>query len=541
MFKVKSKKIFQYLLLSIPPLFYLFIISIFSKVRGPFFLGSNSDPSYAYLFNALSVSQGLPVGHLDHPGTPVQSMGAIVINCINFINHKSDVISEVLMNPEYYLNSIFIVITVINTIMLLTLGIICYRLTKKLWISLIIELTPFFSSTLLASNLSVLPEPLLLFASLILTLSLVILFFTDKYLKLILFLSIISVGLGIASKIIFFPLLFIPLFSLPKIKTKICFILGLIVSFYLFTIPIIIFYLDLYKWIKALLFHSGQHGQGENEIINASTYLINIFDIFKEEPIFSIILFVAIITISFTLILFIKSKLLKNKPNYIQKKQLAIFFSLIVAQIFQLLLVAKHPGPQYIIPALCLSSLTLVITIYFLSKLLPLYSFFKKSQFLALIIYCTLILTIHQIFQINEFYFRLKKNNSEIMDINKIVEEQYSKETIISYYRSSSKFYAMRFGNTFARDAYSAYLTNLYPNIYFWDIWNARFSDWSSRIVSTDEIMQKKGNKKIILQGTSFSKVYPNYPNYKPNLPLKDLLNGKEETIYLVELDKTSF
>ena len=115
MFKI-DKGILRYLPVFIPPFFYLFIIFIFSKIRGPFSLGSNSDPSYAYLFNALSVSQGLPVGHLDHPGTPVQSLGAIVINSINFINHKPDVISEVLKNPEYFLNSIFIVIIIINTI-----------------------------------------------------------------------------------------------------------------------------------------------------------------------------------------------------------------------------------------------------------------------------------------------------------------------------------------------------------------------------------------------------------------------------------------
>lgn len=538
MYKLKINKIiFQYLLLFFPPFLYLLIISILSQVRGPFFLGSNLDPTYAYLFNSLSVSQGLPVGHLDHPGTPIQSLGAIIINFISFLNHKPDVITEVLKQPEYYLNSIFFVLISINTITLLIVGFISFYLTKKLWISLLLELTPFFSSTLLACNLGVLPEPLLLFASLLLTLSLVILFFTDKHLKLILFLSIISIGLGVALKIIFFPLLFIPLFSLPKIKTKICFVLGSIFSFYLFTIPIVPFYSDLYNWIKALLFHSGRHGQGESEIINTSIYFTNILNIFKDEPIFSIILFAAIITFSFSLILFIRSKSPSNKQSNIQKKQLAVFFSLIFAQIFQVLMVAKHPGSQYFIPALCLSSLTLVITIYFLSNILPLYSFFKKSQFLALIIYLSLILIIYQIFQINEFYFNLKKNNSEIIKVNNIIKEKYSNEIVISYFRSSSKFYAMRFGNTFTRDAYTAYLSKIYPDVYFWDIWNARFSDWSSRIVSLDEIMQKRGDKKIIFHGTSFDKNYSDYPNYKPNLSLKDLVNGQEETIYEVDLN----
>lgn len=521
-----NKKTIQYLIICIPPFFYLSIISFFSKIRGPFYLGSNSDPSYAYLFNALSVSQGLPVGHLDHPGTPVQSLGAIVINFINFINDKPDVITEVLKNPEYFLNSIFIVIIMINTTLLLVVGIISFHLTKKLWVSLLLGFTPFFSIVILAGNLLVMPEHILLTASLILVISLLILFFTNKHLKLILFLSIVALGLGIASKIIFAPLLFIPLISIPFTKAKIAFILGCSFLFYLFTIPIVPFYSDLYAWTKALLFHSGIHGQGENAIINSSTYFTNIIGSLSGEPIYSIILLIAIIALIIAIVV----------RSDVPKKQIAILSSLIIAQILQVLLVAKHPGGMYLTSALCLSPITLIFTIFILSKTLLQFSFFKNAKLLPIIICLFFIAILYQSLQIHKLYFGIKKGNSEIISINKILEEKYSQEVVISYFRSSSRFYAMRFGNTFARDAYSAYLSNLYPNIYFWDIWNARFSDWSSRIVSIDEIIQKKGDRKIIFYGTSFDKHYADYPNYKPKLLLEDLINGKEETIYQVLL-----
>lgn len=528
-----NKKILKYFLIFIPPLLYVLFAYTFSQVRGPFYLGSNIDPTYAYLFNSLSVSQGLPVGHIDHPGTPIQSLGALVINFITFINRQPNTIYEVLKNPEFFLNSIYIVIVVVNFISLLGLGLISYRLTKKLWITLLLEITPFFSINILAGNLMVMPEPILLTASLLLILSLTILFFSDKHLKLILLLSISAIGLGIASKIIFFPLLFIPLFSLPTVRAKICFILGSAFSFYLFTIPIVPFYSDLFAWIKALFLHSGRHGQGETAIINTSTYFANILDIFKSEPIFSVILFIAIIILIFVFLVLINSNSPVSKKNA-QKKQMAVLFSLIFAQIFQVLLVSKHPGSQYLVPALCLSSFTLVITISSLPGLFPFFPVLKNIKLLLLVMYFAFILVIYQILQIGDLYFRIEKNNSEIISINKIVEEKYSKDIVISYFRSSSKFYAMRFGNTFARDAYTSYLTNIYPDVYFWDIWNARFSDWSSRIVNIDEIIKKQDGKKIIFHGTSFSRGYADTPNYKPKLLMEDLINGNEETVYQV-------
>jgi hypothetical protein len=46
---------------------------------GPYYGKSRLDPNYQYLLNGLAVLKGQVPGHTDHPGTPVQELGAVAI------------------------------------------------------------------------------------------------------------------------------------------------------------------------------------------------------------------------------------------------------------------------------------------------------------------------------------------------------------------------------------------------------------------------------------------------------------------------------
>src|SRR5688572_28745365 len=58
----------------------LFLLSLALRdLRGPYHLASHSDPDYPYLFNSLSIlHQQAPIIS-EHPGTPVQMLGALAI------------------------------------------------------------------------------------------------------------------------------------------------------------------------------------------------------------------------------------------------------------------------------------------------------------------------------------------------------------------------------------------------------------------------------------------------------------------------------
>ena len=53
------------------------------RAQGPFWLATNQDPAYSYLYDALRVSRGLPPNHFQHPGTTVQLLGAVVVRALH--------------------------------------------------------------------------------------------------------------------------------------------------------------------------------------------------------------------------------------------------------------------------------------------------------------------------------------------------------------------------------------------------------------------------------------------------------------------------
>ena len=58
--------------------------------QGPFYYNSGYDPSYVYLISSLNIAQFKSPQHADHPGTPVQLIGAVILKTVFFISGKSD-------------------------------------------------------------------------------------------------------------------------------------------------------------------------------------------------------------------------------------------------------------------------------------------------------------------------------------------------------------------------------------------------------------------------------------------------------------------
>lgn len=510
------------------------IVSLLLKdAHGPYWLSYNSDPDYAYLMNSLSLIDSKPIFHVDHPGTPVHTLGALTIRVLSLIRGE-DTIKGALLNPEVYMNAIHAVMLASNAILLIITAITTYFLTKNIFLSLLIQLTPLSSTTIMYYALTkVSPEPILLLSTLILVLNLILISFYKISYKFSAVLFSFAFGLGMAAKITFFPLLVIPLIILPKIKTKLIFLLGTVLWFYFFTKSITSSYSYLFSWIKSIFNHSGRHGTGENSIIDLATFLPNLKSQIFDNPFSSSILVAGIII--YTTVRF-NPLLIKNLDVKIPQK---ILLSLILAQIIQLITVAKHPGPQYLIPGLSLSIITLVMVIIIITST----KLYKRSLKNSLIFRVGLGLfmiyfAIYTTSQATTSYHNLNADNKAASQIYNTVQSNYKNDVLISYFRSSSPLYALRFGNTFAGENFTNYLSIVYPNAYFWDIWNARFTHWSSEPVDFKTILANRKGQDILFQGTPFETIYKDYPNYRPKIPLINILSGANiETVYKVDLD----
>ena len=97
------------------PLAFLFCVLLLKSARGPYWRCINMDPEYTYLINSLNFAEGLPIGHVDHPGTTLQVSGAWILKSFHFFRDASLLAEDVLKNPEVYLglmNRIFLGLTI---------------------------------------------------------------------------------------------------------------------------------------------------------------------------------------------------------------------------------------------------------------------------------------------------------------------------------------------------------------------------------------------------------------------------------------------
>jgi hypothetical protein len=560
-FLMKIKKLYYPLLLVLPVMMALAAV-LLKDARGPYWLGSNSDPEYVYLLNAANLAGLKGVGHIDHPGTPVQVLGAVTIRVVHFFNFSPgiDWHTDVLRRPEYYLKAINIVMIVLNVLMLLTLGMFTYFLAKNFWLSIWLQLSPFFSITLLEFGLPrVTPEPLLFFSSSLMMAVLVFVLIHPGHLTtpgkkvIMIFIFGVIIGFGTACKITFIPLVVIPLILLSKIKNKILFLFAAVISFVIFTLPIIRMYPRFFDWIFNLFTHSGHYGGGAAKLVSTQKYFKNIKILLAGNPFFSIILVLALAIVVITVLV----------PRLRQTHCAAIHFKLLAAvaaaQVTGLLMVAKHSAHHYLLPVLNLSGMAFfLIFLYFKRngriKEAPTYhtpgegrgepcvhpaspgrslgaqpGMITKIFTISMVIFLVILFVLaNPVGQWNKTITRLKNLKQQSLAVHQEVINNYKGYVKIFYYGSSSPEYALKFGNDLSRSYHSQLLEKLYKNVYFYDTWTKRFAGFDyNRTIPFATIREKHGNK-IIFQGPKKIKVPGVQLNMVPG-------PGFREGIFLVE------
>jgi len=130
---------------------------------------STVDPEYAYLYNGLNIARlNFHLGHIDHPGTPVQMTVAFTIRVVHLFSGQGLLSDDVMKNPEKYLLASNLVLIILITVALFVLGYFVERITKNLALSFLIQLSPFSSYIVMVALGRVTPEPMLLVAVILL-------------------------------------------------------------------------------------------------------------------------------------------------------------------------------------------------------------------------------------------------------------------------------------------------------------------------------------------------------------------------------------
>ncbi|MBK8982277.1 MAG: hypothetical protein IPM38_08130 [Ignavibacteria bacterium] len=450
------KKNFLIPQLLILPVILFITAGLLKFAQGPYYLNFY-DPSYVYLINGLNLAQleGFGVGHFDHPGTTVQVISAVVVKFYYTVSSSgTDIVSDVFARPEAYLIKINIFLNFINCLFLFLFGYFIYSLSKNIFLTFFLMLSPFASTELFYGMIIVTPDNLLISASLM---TLGIIFYclykkeqTYSVAEVIVFAVIIAFGL--ATKLNFIPMLFIPMIILNGYKNKFLYLFFIIIFFVIFILPGIYNIEYFLNWVEGLILKEGKHGKGGANVIDPGSFSKNLINVFTKDILFAVSYF----TILSTFVYLIYAKyILKKDFGFLKSPVLIrILTAILTAMTLQIIIVSKHYAQYYMIPSFMLSLTGLYISYLIICELFP--GKFKNN---AKPIYAGVMsaLIIWFSYQIVSSYFEGREQSEDAMSMVNFIEKKYPDYIIIPSFGSANVEAPLAFASQYAGSRHEVY------------------------------------------------------------------------------------
>ncbi len=472
-------KKYQSLLLFVLPVLYLAAGLNFRFLLGNLSLRS-VDPDYVYFISGLSISEGyFKVGHIDHPGTPLQLLIALVFRIVFLFAGKSEsFVEDVFSRPDFYMSITSIFIIILTSLLLFFAGKYVLKTTKSVLYVLLIQTAPFLPQIWYDIIGRITPELMMPFPVLFLSV-LVIHFWFEKEpvnSKMIWGLALIS-AFGLAVKLTYLPLILLPLFYIEPWKKRLKFLAATGLFFLIIALPATLQFSRFFGWVKNIFVHSGSYGNGEANIIDFAAFKNNLNELFYAEKTFFYILAVVVILLVVYLVVFRKKA---------DSKIVLVTTGLITTIAVEIILVGKHYAHRNFIPALLLSPLLVFVATGILQKLYP-----KKitKWIVSLGIIGLLVLNI----QHNKHWLPIKNEvlGSDIekrsstwhfasmleKDSYKIIASQDYGCPFIEY----TLMYSMAWAPNHKKAEYTSVLGKLYPNTYNYFTWDNTLRYWADK------------------------------------------------------------
>jgi len=438
-----------------------------------------SDPDYAYILNGLNLNiHKLPL-YSDHPGVPLTMLSAIGIRIIYWFSGSTmDIQSDVLTNPAYYEIWLQLILFLLIIAVTIFTGYYIYKTTKNIYLGIISQAIPYlFSTSLAVSSTTFMPDSML-----IIILHLFLILIVQYIYKIINkedttkenWLFPILCGLALSIKIIILPILVLPIILLGMNVKKIFHFSSItVLSFIVFTLPIIKQYPNMLQWFLSLFTHSGIYGKGSATIIDPETYFKNILFIITNNHLMTILMILSLIFLFFFYYLKRKGKFQINDIFY------KLFIASLIAQLLSILIVSKtfDGKSYYLIVTYSLTALSFVISTIILIQYLKL-----SKLNIAIILTCFLAFSIlTNLKNYKDDFLSRSMTKNECLEVQLFINSHSNYNVITNNAFSLNKNYALLFGLAFSR-VHEEKLMQLYPNVYFYNVIPGKFTNWYKEI-----------------------------------------------------------
>jgi hypothetical protein len=471
----------RFLWLLIFPVIYFITGAYFHNVNGLYSV-KGADPEYIYFVNGLSVANGmLNIGNIDHPGIPFDYIMALSLRATHFFRSQNKPFTQdVLANPDLYLRVANLVIIMTVMLVILGSGIIALRITGNLWISLIVQFSP-FCTDILYGNIgrlpteNLIPVPVMLLILILLK----ILEQDDRELmwKDILLLSGVT-ALALSLKMTLAPLVIIPFFLIKPLKNKLIYVLATTLIFLAFSIPVTLQLHYFYNWMKSLVLYSGQYGQGDKDIAKLSEMWPNIVSLIRANRLYFTYVLIALVSFAAVLV--------SSRRKMVKRSEKVVAVTIFVVVALMVLVLGKQYKTAYFIPALVLLPVIVILTVRFAGYLTG----GKISRYLVpgYILLVILLMFRSHIPVIRDLSVHFGKQNEQRMKAYYFlqnIEKDAVKIIVPGYYGAPVPEYALMTSYQWSarqKSYYKPVLAGLYPDTYLLYPWDQSLNFWGDSL-----------------------------------------------------------
>ncbi len=467
------------------------VLGVMHMTHHPVTHYTSSDPAYAYLMNGLTLAGGsLDIGHTDNPGTTVQVFQAVVIRIVYLFRSAPSLVDDVVANPELYITAGRAGMLIVNTLLLVWLGLFVWKLSgKKMWMALLMQTLFFYSQYLIIYFTLLMPEAFLISGGIVLSGICIHILYCRQLtntlkIKYAIAFAVVTAFMAVTK----FPavvLFAIPLFLLSGNLYKLIYLVGTFLFAALFVLPAKNKIHHFFEFIFGILTHTGRYGTGEKGFVNKSDFANNLYTHYFHSTTY----FIIIITGALLLIAgFIRYKKWMV-PNAMKFRLLG---SILIAAAANLAMASKEFAYHYLIAVQIMSGLTVVTIVLIVFSIQP--QIKTKLQALArhtlliptVCIFSIVLLYPHRVYY--NFDFGLKDHSTEVIEA---FRAQGQLPTIYStrYCNGPSPVCGFQFGLAFSGDirkVFAQSILNYYPDSWIFNFSNGEYSNFVETIVVND-------------------------------------------------------
>jgi len=438
--------------------------------KGPYWLGTNFDPDYAYLFNALALVTGHRPGHTDHPGTPAQLLFALILRVLHAGQGPAAIVTQVLRQPEYHLIVIQCVLLLLLCTTLYAAARVVLHATGSLVAALLCQISPLLSTTLLQEALCVKPEPLLLaMASLLAALTIRQACPQSGGARKFSWPAPVVLGAlagtAASTKLTALPLLMLPLLVVRGRGMKLVALLAACAVATLWLIPIWSTRPHFVSFGMRLATHGGRYGIG-GETAHPAGNLAAIALLLAREPLFASALVSAVATLA----------LRRQGTDAASRPIRVALLAMVATAIVQVAIVARHPYEgRYLLPALSLTG-PLLAALWLMLR--PLQA--ARPRRLSRIVASGTVLALTSGTLVVYLTDRTFRERRHIIDgMADVARRSDPVAPVICFYHASMPEFAMAYGNEWSRRYFTRELAALYPSFVYYTAGSSSFASFT--------------------------------------------------------------